>query len=102
MAILVKIIIMLYGLSGVAAGIMDYRERQAKSVLLFALAGVIIAFAPLIPDFITARAILILGLVAVAALAFWNGTNAKQVHLGHHVTRLIVTLALIAAFTAWH
>lgn len=101
MRIILCIVSVLFGgLSMIAAFSQVKSERKPVSAIIM-ITGSLLLLAAVICNIIGQRVDFIIalsGCSAICAAAIWNGVKGGQLHIQHHIIRIVLSLILIVGF----
>ena len=101
MRIILCIVSVLFGgLSMIAAFSQVKSERKPISAIIM-ITGSMLLLAAVICNIIRQRVdfmIALSGCIAICAAAIWNGVKGGQLHIQHHIIRIVLSLILIVGF----
>lgn len=99
--ILCGVSVLFGGLSMTAAFSQLKSDRKPISAIIMIAGSLLLLLAAVLCNMIGQRIdymIALLGCIAICAAAIWNGIKGGQLHIQHHIIRIVLSLILIAGF----
>ena len=101
MRILLCIVSVLFGGLSMIASISQMKTEKKPIPAILMTIGSVMLIAAVICNISTQRydyIIALFGSTAICSAAIWNGIKGKQLHIQHHVIRIVLSLILIIGF----
>ena len=98
------VITLIYGLLYLYAGIKQYKESESKRNPLLIIIGSIFILDGVIYDFYPNRfdwLIEMIGCAMICIGTYLNGKDNKNIHISHHIIRLIISLIIVVIYTKY-
>ncbi len=93
----------LFGVLSMTAAFSQVKSDQKPISAILMIIGSLLLLAAVICNILEQRAdymIALPGCVAICAAAIWNGKRSGQLHIQHHIIRIVLSIVLIIGFVA--
>lgn len=103
MRIILCIVSVLFGALSMTAAFSQVKSDQKPISAILMIIGSLLLLAAVICNILEQRSdymIALPGCVAICAAAIWNGKRSGQLHIQHHIIRIVLSIVLIIGFVA--
>lgn len=103
MQIILCIVSALFGGLSLVAGIRQIKDEKKTTSALIMINGSMLLLAAVVCNIIGERLdaiVAFLGCTAICAAAILNGIKSKQLHIHHHIIRIVLSVILMIGFVA--